>query len=131
MPDKQPSPIAMRAAEEIGLSVEEIIRSMFGPDLEIPFSLQEMKEKYATIIDREMEPKWINCSERMPTRGDANREGMVMWGVYGGIEGSCNSAFPLIGPDNLFDSPEDALSTERITHWARFPKDPEPEDATK
>jgi len=52
MPDKPLSPEAMRAARAIN-DYAKIHESCGIVDV-------------ATIIDREMEPKWIKCSERMP-----------------------------------------------------------------
>jgi len=107
MPDKPPSPEAMRAVK---LMIEDT-------------GTNRSPVYYALIIDREMEPKWVKCSERMPTEEDGDERGEVLWFSPKAKETAHWGAW-----DN------DAGTVERFggfTHWMPLPNDPEPEDATK
>ena len=105
MPDKQPSPEAMQAAQAIldacldGLTFSGHI------------------EEVAAIIDEHTKPKWIKCSERMPIEENGNNTGKV---IFFSLDKFALKVAPwtwgLFGLQCVF------------SHWTYCPDDPELKD---
>lgn len=121
MPDEQSSPEAMRAAGEIDKELTECALA----NKHMPFVqwISPTVQKLATIIDREMQPEWIKCSERMP------QEGVEVW--LGGAPYRIVKRGVL--KDGIWYLPDGRKYSQQIfTCWQPIivPNDPEPEDAT-